>query len=118
MKNRKRMADLNPLIDHSVLHELQLSVGQQSLPLILTTFVEQGEITLQQIESNPASHKLQTICHSLKSSAASIGAIPLAHEAAHIDQCLKRTPGEPPDTSLLQKLLRNSLIALNTILIH
>lgn len=106
---------MNRLIDPSVLEQLQLSIGKESLPLVLNTFISQGDENLEQINTGLTCGALSSLCHSLKSSAASIGALRLSKEAERIYDEIKLNPSEPPpETETLSALLKTTLIALHT----
>ena len=117
-----RKNDLNRLIDPQVLDSLEAHIGKDMLPLVVETFVNEGRKTLQQIDSSLDRDALQSLCHSLKSSSASLRGLRLSREAQRLCDLLRpessgHERNELPDTSHLAALLKSSLIALNLHLI-
>ncbi len=107
------------LIDRKVLLELQQSIGPESLPLVLNTFIQQGEQELRNLNNSLTSSQLKELCHSLKSSAASVGAMHLANTASQIEYRLGQLTHADlqREARQLSSLLRESLIALSTCLL-
>lgn len=109
---------MNQLIDLDVLHTLQTNIGKESLPLVLETFVQQGRKNLERMGKDMSATELKDLCHSLKSAAASVGAVRLSEEAQRITDELESHPDQLPDVKFFSALLNSSLIALNTHLLN
>ncbi|MCM2681272.1 Hpt domain-containing protein [Echinimonas agarilytica] len=105
------------LIDKEVLLDLQSQIGQNMLPLIVQTFISEGDKYLSMLRGDISRSELQKLSHALKSSAASLGAIQLSQEAQRIDDLLDTEMNASPDSQRLISLLDASLIALRTYLV-
>ncbi|WP_087507129.1 Hpt domain-containing protein [Neiella marina] len=103
------------LLNRNTIESLKLQVGADMLPVVIATFVQEGEAAIEQLQ-HIDEQQLQRFCHTLKSSAAAIGADALAQEASKIDQQLKTISPVSIDTAPLLRLYRNTLIVLKSIL--
>lgn len=109
---------MNRLIDHQTLHHLQFYIGSEMLPMIAQLFIRQGQESLAQIEAASSKDELQSLCHTLKRSAHTVGAIRLAKEAESLYLELKQGASElMPDTQNLCLLLKGTLAAMHIHLI-
>ncbi|MBD1390616.1 Hpt domain-containing protein [Neiella sp. HB171785] len=103
------------LLNRTTIEHLKLQVGADMLPVVIATFVREGEAAIELLE-HIQTEQIQHYCHTLKSSAAAIGADALAQQASMLDQQLKDCPHSAVDLAPLQRLYRNTLIVLRSLL--
>lgn len=103
------------LVNQQTLALLKQQIGSEMLPVVLATFIGEGQRTLAQLVDLP-SNELKRCCHTLKSSAAAIGADALAAHAAQLDNKLKQNPNESISSAELTQIYSDTLIALRQML--
>lgn len=103
------------LVNFQTLELLKQQIGSEMLPVVLATFIGEGQRMLVQLADLPAD-ELKRCCHTLKSSAAAVGADALAKQAAQLDLALKQNPNNSISCAALVQVYQDTLVALRQML--
>ncbi|MBW8192291.1 Hpt domain-containing protein [Neiella marina] len=103
------------LINHQTLDNLKQQIGSEMLPVVIATFIKEGEQTLSEL-SSLSRDELKRCYHTLKSSAAAIGAEALAKQASQLDAALKQNPHTQTNIAPLVQVYLETLSALRNML--
>lgn len=78
----------NPIIDEVTFHELQATMGEDFIPELIATYLEEIPSLLTTLQKGLAEGNSQTFtraAHSIKSSSASMGALDFAAQARELE---------------------------------